>query len=212
MKYQIKKWSEFQQYKDDRPVHWIKMHTRLLEDYSFNQLPEITQLHLMKLWLLAAKNNGFIEGDAEWFAKLINAKKVDLDALVRAGFLIRTETYESVPRGEERREEESREEERREEEKSAAIAAPLVVYPDGLNTQAWDEYLQHRREIKARKLKSNSEAKLQRFLIQQGNGEVQQAIVDQTVRNGWTGLFELKGKRPTPKDDFNFVEWAETNG
>lgn len=118
MKYEIKNWSEFQQYKDDRPMHWIKLHNSLLDDFRFNQLPEITQYNLVRLWLVASKNGGKIEGNAEWLAKLINTKKLDLDLLVREGFIVRTESYgeqfpskESVPREEKRREEEIREEE-----------------------------------------------------------------------------------------------------
>ena len=94
MKYEVKGWANFQQYKDDRPMHWIKLHTSFLDDFQINQLSELSQLHLMKLWLIAAKNKGIVEGDANWLARLINAKKVDLDELVR--------------RGEKRREEERR--------------------------------------------------------------------------------------------------------
>lgn len=106
MKYSIKNWSEFQQYKDDRPLHWIKLHTKILSDFKFNQLPELTQLHLLKLWLVAAETKGEIEGDAEWLAKLINTKKLDVARLVQDGFLVRTDSYDTVPREEERREEE----------------------------------------------------------------------------------------------------------
>jgi len=105
MKYSIKNWSEFQQYKDDRPLHWIKLHTKILSDFKFNQLPELTQLNLLKLWLVAAESKGEIEGDAEWLAKLINTKKLDISRLVQDGFLVRTDSYDTVPREEERREE-----------------------------------------------------------------------------------------------------------
>ncbi len=117
MKYRIKNWDEFQQYKDKRPLHWIKLHTKLLKDFMFNQLTELSQLHLVKLWLLAAENHGELEGDASWFARLIGAKKIDLDELVHTGFIVRTDSYETVPREEKRREEESRGEESREEKK-----------------------------------------------------------------------------------------------
>ena len=125
MKYEVKGWANFQQYKDDRPMHWIKLHTSFLDDYQINQLSELSQLHLMKLWLIAAKNKGIVEGDAQWLARLVNAKKVDLDELVRSGFLVRTEPYETlqkIPREEERRVEESREEKKREEDSKNIVA------------------------------------------------------------------------------------------
>lgn len=115
MKYEIKNWSEFQQYKDDRPLHWIKLHVKLLDDFNFNQLSEIDQLHLVKLWLVAAKQHGKLEGDEKWLARLVNSKKVNINNLLQSGFIVRTDSYESVPREEKRREEESRVEKSREE-------------------------------------------------------------------------------------------------
>jgi len=115
MKFNIKNWSEFQQYKDGRPLHWIKLHVSLLDDFAFNQLPELSQLHLIKLWAVAAKKGGEIEGDENWLAKQVNAKKVDISTLVQAGFLVRTDSYDIVPREEKSREEEKRVEESRED-------------------------------------------------------------------------------------------------
>lgn len=113
MKYEIKNWSDFQQYKDDRPLHWIKLHNSLLDDFSFNQLPETQQLQLLKLWLVASRTGGKLEGDSKWLAQLVKLKKVDIDQLITSGFIIRTKSYEDVPREEKRRVEERREEENR---------------------------------------------------------------------------------------------------
>jgi len=110
MKYQIKNWDKFQQYKDDRPVHWIKLHNCLIDDYHFEELTEQNQLYLIKLWLFASKNKGRIEGSDAFIARKIGAKKLKMETLVKAGFIIRTDSYDtvqrnekSVPRGEERR-------------------------------------------------------------------------------------------------------------
>lgn len=72
-------------------------------------------------------------------------------------------------------------------------AQPAVI-PGGLSLDAWDEYQRHRRAIRARKLTPSGETRLQQWLADQGPPEIQTAIVDQSIRNGWTGLFELKGK------------------
>jgi len=112
MKYQIKNWDKFQQYKDDRPVHWIKLHVELLDDFHFEELPELDQLYILKLWLFAAKNKGCFEGTDKFIARKIGASKLNMDKLVRTGFIVRTEKYETVPREEKRREEENREEKR----------------------------------------------------------------------------------------------------
>lgn len=116
MEYEIKNWSEFQQYKDDRPMHWIKLHVSLLDDYRFDGLSETEQLTLIKLWLFAAKSGGKIEGSEDFLARKIGMEKININNLLQSGFIVRTSSYESVPREEKRREEERREEERRERE------------------------------------------------------------------------------------------------
>lgn len=143
MKYEIKNWSSFQQYKDDRPMHWIKLHNSLLEDYNFNKLPEITQLHLLKLWMLASKQGGKLEGDEKWFSKLLNTKKVDIALLVRDGFLISTDSYDIVPREEKRRVEieKRRVDESREEQNVVTLPhdRALEVF------QYWQSILNHKK-------------------------------------------------------------------
>jgi hypothetical protein len=109
----VKNLDQFQQYKDGRPIHWIKLHLSLLDDYTFNRLPETAQIHLIKIWMYAAKNKGRIENDPKWIQRRIEAdSKIDLEQLVRAGFLI---PYETVRDGTKSYLEERREEERREE-------------------------------------------------------------------------------------------------
>ncbi len=157
MKYKIKNWGQFQQYKDNRPLHWIKLHTKILKDFRFSQLSELSQLHLVKLWLLAAENHGIFEGDSLWLARIIGAKKIDLDELVQAGYLIRTESYESVPREEER-------EKRREEENNVTLKRD----PVGKIFTYWQEKLNHpgaalddkRRAVIRKALKTHSVEKL----------------------------------------------------
>ena len=84
---QVRKWDKFQQYKDRDPK-WIKFYRDVLDDYEIEQLSEISQLHLFKLWLLAAKHSNKIPNDPAWIAKKIGAKsKVNIKQLVTAGFL-----------------------------------------------------------------------------------------------------------------------------
>lgn len=90
----IKNWTDHQAYKDGRPVSWIKLQLALLDDYDFELLTEIQQLHLVKIWLLAGKLDNEIPADPDWVGRKIGAQsEVDLDALIQAGFLV---PYESV--------------------------------------------------------------------------------------------------------------------
>ena len=89
----VKNWDAFQQYKDRDPK-WIKLHRDILNNYEFDQLTEIQQNHLMKIWLLASKLDNKIPNDSAWIARQIGAKsKVDTKQLVTYGFMV---LYESV--------------------------------------------------------------------------------------------------------------------
>ena len=98
----------------------------------------------------------------------------------------------------------------REKEKSA-VAPVAELFPPGLNVEAWDAYLDHRRQIKARTLKPASIRQQQEWLGKQGNYNDQATIVETTIRNGWTGLFERnKGRQPnqrTAADEAAVEEW-----
>ena len=55
----IKNWRDFQHYPEgSRNIVWIKLYTRLLTDFDFSSMPEITQLHLIKIWLLCTESCG----------------------------------------------------------------------------------------------------------------------------------------------------------
>lgn len=85
----VKKWEEFQHYKDRNPP-WIKLHTCLLDDYEFGRLQDASKAHLMLIWLFASKRDGRIPDDPKFLqAKLGLDKQPDLKALEEQGFLLR---------------------------------------------------------------------------------------------------------------------------
>jgi len=73
------------------------------------------------------------------------------------------------------------------------IKTKRSVFPEKLNLPFWENYIEYRKQNKKKKLKSESESLLILWLIKQGDYEKQQKIIEQTIRNGWTGLFEIKG-------------------
>ena len=83
----VRNWEKFQHYKGQDKPPWIKFYRDLLNDYEFNQLSELDQGRLMRIWLLAASNGGKIPNDARWVALKIHAKTLDLDHLISMGFL-----------------------------------------------------------------------------------------------------------------------------
>jgi len=83
----IANWQDFQHYKD-RNAPWIKLGVDLLQDYSFGKLADETRCHFLMICLLAVRLDNQIPYDPDWVGKMIQAhKRVDLDALIRAGLL-----------------------------------------------------------------------------------------------------------------------------
>ena len=77
-----------------------------------------------------------------------------------------------------------------------------------LDVEAWERYKAFRKAIK-KPIKEVSEAaaklKLQRF------GDDQAAVVDQSIANGWQGLFDLKKKKTGEKPVKTDVQVAKDN-
>ena len=63
------------------------------------------------------------------------------------------------------------------------------TYPTGLNIQAWQEYIAYRREAKIRKLTAKGEDKQIEKIIGFGGYDIQQQCIDQSIANGWQGIF-----------------------
>ncbi|MEN8251696.1 MAG: helix-turn-helix domain-containing protein [Bacteroidota bacterium] len=69
-------------------------------------------------------------------------------------------------------------------------------YPKELNLSAWNEYTEYRKESKIRKLTIKGEDKQIEKLIGFGDYSMQQQCVDETIANGWQGIFPPKNKQP----------------
>lgn len=89
-------WEEFQHYKDRDPP-WIKLHRRLLDNYGWGWLPDVSKAHLVGIWLLAARYDNKVPHDAHWVRQRIGAREpVDLEALRKAGFIEKWESDEAA--------------------------------------------------------------------------------------------------------------------
>lgn len=67
--------------------------------------------------------------------------------------------------------------------------------PSNLSVEAWHRWVQYRKGIR-KALKPASIPAAQRQLAAYGTDQV--AVVEQSIANGWTGIFELKRKAETP--------------
>lgn len=67
----------------------------------------------------------------------------------------------------------------------------IVEIPTNLNESAWQDYVRHRKEIRAKKLTPRGE-KMAMNKLAKLSPDQQQACVDLTISNGWQGLFPEK--------------------
>ncbi len=86
--------------------------------------------------------------------------------------------------------EEKREEKKREEPKSLRALPFLSI--DLLN--AWGEWETYRKQLKKKLTDSTAKKQIQ-FLARAPNEKIAIGIIEQSIKNGWTGLFELNDKK-----------------
>lgn len=69
-----------------------------------------------------------------------------------------------------------------------------------LNIDAWQEYMNHRKDMKLRKLTPRSEEKAKQELCLYTKAEQAHAI-DKTIANGWQGVFPEKARQQSMRPD-----------
>lgn len=98
--------------------------------------------------------------------------------------------------------------------KKAPNFDPMTAKPSNVSDQAWADWCQHRREIRKPLTKTSCE----RQASQLAKHHAPDAVINQSISNGWTGLFPDKvlpgaqqgQRRKGP--DFNDTTWADDLG
>lgn len=85
--FRIVNYEKLQHYKKRNPP-WIKLYKKLLKNKRFQALDEATQIHLVKIWILASMFDNSLPFFPEWVGQQIGAKSpVNLKAMLAAGFI-----------------------------------------------------------------------------------------------------------------------------
>ncbi|AYC20084.1 hypothetical protein DZA65_03209 [Dickeya dianthicola] len=88
-------------------------------------------------------------------------------------------------------------------------------YPERLNAAAWDEWKAYRRENRYKSYqpteRSEGAAITNLINLSGGDPQTQMLIVQQSMANGWRGLFELKAGQPTHSSHRPALDWNNTD-
>jgi hypothetical protein len=104
----------------------------------------------------------------------------------------------------EKRREEKRREDKKEKEKEPIGSLP--PYPQNLDVQVWERWVGYRKQI-GKALRPASIPSAQQSLAKHGDN--QSAVVEQSIANGWQGLFQLKTEAAARHAPFNRQEALE---
>ena len=190
----VKNWRIFQHYKNRSPP-WIKLQKSVLDDYDFQCLPLASRALAPMLWLLASESDdGSIPACVarlafrlRWSEKEVSA---GLKPLIEQGFLLSASNMLANP------EQLASSEGEGEGEGEHASA---TVFPEGLDPEAWEAWTGYRTSIR-KPLRPASHQAAMKSLAKYGPS--QRAVVEQSIANGWTGLFDLKQTQAArPKAD-----------
>ena len=78
-----KNWSNFQHYKDRKPI-WIKLHRSILDDYDFHRLPTASKALAPLLWLLASEyKDGKITASLDEIAFRFRTQRSEIEKAIK---------------------------------------------------------------------------------------------------------------------------------
>jgi hypothetical protein len=180
MKYfKVKSLDKWQHYKDRRPP-WIKLHSEILDDYKFTNLKDKEKCHLMLLWLLASQCDNKLPYDPDWITKkLYLSEKINLSTLESLDFI---EVYQDASIVIADCKQVANVETETEAEAEAEAETEM--------TAIFKKWLAYRKDLK-RKDQADFQLKALNRLSG-GNPTLANEIVNQSIGNGWKGLFEIK--------------------
>ena len=85
----------------------------------------------------------------------------------------------------------------------------VALLPAWLDTKAWNEWITFRKEIKKTLTKSMIEKQIE-FLGKYESTHIE--IINQSIQNGWTGLFPLKSQQHNKKADYTLEDLEQFGG
>lgn len=187
LKYRVKNWRTFQHYKDRNPP-WIKLHFALLSSRDWVTLADASRVLAVVCMLVASRNDGEIDGSEaglEYLQRVGYLKgKPILKPLIECGFL---ESASEMLAPSTKAIEPARPET---ETERLTEKNPVAALPEWLDAEKWQTYFASRpKKSRTPEALQGCIEKLEGF---RAAGHDPNAIVAESIANGWQGLFAPK--------------------
>lgn len=193
-------WDRFQHYKDRDPP-WIKLYRDLLTTESWVLGTDLSRLVQVASLLLAARYTNKIPLQWKLLRKVASLDCSEKEFLSAVSHLCATKFFEihslpdqpaelAHPASAALATCNTETEEKEKEEKSREDAHAREPLPDGLDLESWNRWEAYRSSIR-KPIKPASMLAAQRKLA--GYGADQAVVVEHTIAQGYTGLWEPKG-------------------
>lgn len=199
---QVRNWEEYQHYKDRAPP-WIKLHFNLLQSRDWVMLDDAGRVLAIACMLLASRSDlpgGQFEACPLYFRRVayLNSDP-DFKPLIDLGFLEVASGCEQMLASDTKCDTEAEAEtEAKERKRQTRSRAPSVVLPDWMPADSWSEFVKFRKQIKAPMTDRAQELALKKLATLKDEGNDPVAVIEQSMINGWKGLFEVKEPKKSP--------------
>jgi len=140
MSIRVKNWSQFQHFKDRKPI-WIKLYRELLDDIQWHELDAKSSKVLVMLWLLASEDDGNLP-DIKTISFRLRMPESDVNACIsKLSHYLEQDASTVISSVYQPDILEKRREETKKKSKKFVVEIPK---PDDVSDDVWSDWLKHR--------------------------------------------------------------------
>ncbi len=175
----IRNWEKYQAAKKRNDREWIKLQTNIIHDPDFFELSITDRYTWIGLLLHAGRVGPEFKLSLSQTRVLLKLNRnPSFQCLIDQGFI------EVLPREEKRK----KRKKRVPAPKTPAPSIEAIMYPEGLNREAWEKYVAHRKDINKKKLTTKGAWQAMKTWSM-SSPEAQMRAVEDSIANGYTGCW-----------------------
>lgn len=184
MSIRVKNWSQFQHFKDRKPI-WIKLYRELLDDIQWHELDAKSSKVLVMLWLLASEDDGNLP-DIKTISFRLRMPETEVNACVSrlshyleqdASTVISSVYQPDIL------------EKRREETEKKPVSLEL---PDWLNKTDWNDFVEMRKKLKKPMTDRAVKLMLSKLETMKNKGIDTSEVLQKSILANWSDVYEPK--------------------